>query len=139
LIIKDRLDIALAVRAAGVHLGQHDLPCIEARRIAGKQMIIGLSVETVEQARNAEGLEVDYLGVGPIFPTPTKTDAAKPIGLAGLQEVHRHSQHKLVAIGGINFSNAQAVREAGADGIAVVSAICAAANPRAAAMELRKI
>ena len=137
LIINDRLDVALAVGAAGVHLGQADMPPGEARKLLGPDAIIGLSVETPEQAAAADHLDVDYLGVSPIFPTPTKTDLMTAWGLQGLCLLR--SRHRLIAIGGINPSNAAAVLEAGADGIAVVSAICSALDPEPAAHELRVI
>jgi len=139
LIINDRLDVALAVGAAGVHLGQTDIPPGEARKLLGPDAVIGLSVETPEQAAAADHLEVDYLGVSPIFTTPTKTDLVTTWGLHGLRLLRSRSRHRLVAIGGINSSNAAAVMEAGADGIAVVSAICSAPDPEASARELRMI
>jgi thiamine-phosphate pyrophosphorylase len=109
-----------------------------ARRLLGPDAAIGLSVATVEQARAAEALDADYLGVGPVFSTPTKPDAAPPLGLAGLAEVRAVSRHRLVAIGGIGAGNARQAIEAGADGVAVVSAICAAGDPEGAARELRR-
>jgi thiamine-phosphate pyrophosphorylase len=139
LIINDRLDVALAVGAAGVHLGQGDMPPGEARKLLGPDAVIGLSVETPEQAAAADHLDVDYLGLSPIFPTPTKTDLMTAWGLQGLRLLRSRSRHRLIAIGGINPSNAGEVMEAGADGIAVVSAICSAPDPEAAARELRKI
>lgn len=139
LIINDRVDVALAIDADGVHLGQSDMPYTDARRILGKEKIIGLSVETLDQALEAEKLDVDYLGVSPVFQTPTKTDVHTAWGLDGLKHLRSLSHHTLVAIGGINASNARAVLEAGADGLAVVSALCAAPDPYAAAQELRSI
>ena len=139
LIINDRADVALAVGAAGVHLGQGDMPPGEARKLLGSDAIIGFSVETPEQAAAADHLDVDYLGVSPIFPTPTKTDLMTAWGIQGLRRLRSCSRHRLIAIGGINASNAAAVMEAGADGIAVVSAICSAPDPEAAARELRMI
>ena len=139
LIINDRVDIALASGADGVHLGQDDMPYGEARRLLGPRAIIGLSVETEDQALEAEPLDVDYLGVSPIFPTPTKTDTKTPWGLEGLRRLRERSRHSLIAIGGINAANARVVIEAGADGLAVVSAICSAADPERAARSLRDI
>jgi len=139
LIINDRIDIALAVNADGVHIGQSDMPYGIARRLLGAEAIIGLSVETPRQAEEAEGLDVDYLGVSPIFSTPTKTDTYTEWGLDGLAELKRKSIHKLVAIGGLNTSNAEQVVQAGADGIAVVSAICSAEDPWQPAHELYQI
>lgn len=138
LIINDRLDIALAVNAEGLHIGQSDLPYSVARQILGKDAIIGLSVETVQDARDAESLDVDYLGISPVFSTNTKTDTAKPLGLEGIREIKRFSSHKLVAIGGINLQNAKKIMQAGADGIAVVSAICSAESPRKASEDILK-
>lgn len=139
LIINDRVDVALAVDADGVHLGQMDFPQELARKILGKEKIIGLSAESSQDAELAEQLDVDYLGISPVFTTPTKTDTTTEWGLNGLKEVARKSRHKLVAIGGINSKNAGQVMRHGADGIAVVSAICAANDPALAAKELRKL
>ncbi len=138
LIINDRLDIALAVNAQGLHIGQSDLPYSIARSILGPNAIIGLSVETIQDAIDAESLDVDYLGISPVFSTNTKTDIAKPLGLEGIREIKRLSSHKLVAIGGINLQNTRAIIEAGADGIAVVSAICSAESPRKASEKLKE-
>jgi thiamine-phosphate pyrophosphorylase len=137
LVINDRIDIALACDADGVHLGQTDMPVADARRLLPEHVFIGLSVETMEQVRNASTLPVDYLGVSPIFATPTKTDTARPWGLEGLREVRMQTKLPLVAIGGIHAENAAEVRAAGADGLAVVSAICAADDPEAAAARFR--
>ena len=138
LIVNDRVDVALAIGAAGVHLGQGDMDYGTARRLLGPDAAIGLSIETVEQARAAEPLDADYLGVGPVFPTATKPDAAPALGLAGLAQVRAVSRHRLVAIGGIGAGNARQAIESGADGVAVVSAICAAGDPGHAAAELWK-
>ena len=139
LIINDRLDVALAVGAAGVHVGPSDMSPAVARRLMGEDALIGLSVETEQQALAAAEAGVDYLGVGPIFATSTKVDTASEWGLAGLRRLRSRSRHVLVAIGGVNRSNAAEVVRAGADGIAVVSAICAADEPEAAAAELDRI
>lgn len=139
LIINDRIDIALASGADGVHIGQSDLPYAQARRILGPQAIIGLSIETPEQARQAEQLDADYFGVSPIFLTPTKIELETSWGLDGLRALRKTTRRKLVAIGGINASNAAPVIEAGADGLAVVSAICAAGSPAAATADLLQI
>ena len=138
LIVNDRVDVALAVGADGVHIGQQDMDCACARRLLGPAAVIGLSIETVEQARAAVSLDLDYLGVGPVFPTATKLDAAPALGLSGLAEVRAISARPIVAIGGIALANVRSAMEAGADGIAVVSAICAAADPELAARELRQ-
>jgi thiamine-phosphate pyrophosphorylase len=139
LIINDRLDVALAVKADGVHVGQDDMPYEIARKLMGPEAIIGISVETWEDVERAEGLDVDYLGVSPVFATPTKTDTKKPWGLSGLARIRAFSRHPLVAIGGLNPSNAEAVVLAGADSIAVVSAICASPDPYAASRKLTGI
>lgn len=137
LIINDRVDVALACEADGVHLGQEDMSCSTARRIVGNKMIIGVSVSTPEEARQAEAEGADYLGAGPVFATPTKADASPPTGLAGLREIRRGTRIPLVAIGGINSGNVADVVRHGADGIAVVSAIISSPNPGWAARKLR--
>lgn len=139
LLINDRVDVALAVCADGVHLGQSDMAPADARRLLGPKAIIGLTVETMAQARAAEQLEVNYLGVSPIFPTPTKTDTGPAWGMEGLRKLRSLISKRLIAIGGINETNAASALEAGADGIAVVSAICAAPDPEKAARRLREI
>lgn len=139
LIINDRVDVALAAGADGVHVGQQDMAFTDVRRVAGAGFLVGLSVETMEQALAAEELDADYLGVSPIFSTPTKPDTGEAWGLEGLATLRRRSRHVLVAIGGINSANARDAVRAGADGIAVVSAICAAYDPEAAARELRRL
>ncbi|MBC7237451.1 MAG: thiamine phosphate synthase [Chloroflexi bacterium] len=139
LIINDRVDVALATEADGVHIGQEDMPYPLARKLLGPKAIIGLSVETMEQVLEAEAYDVDYLGVSPIFATPTKTDTKGEWGLDGLAEVRCVSRHRLVAIGGLNAANAADVIRAGADCIAVVSAICSAPDPKEAAATLRGV
>lgn len=136
LLINDRVDVALAMGADGVHVGQDDMPCEVVRRLLGPTAIIGLSVETWEDVMRAQDQPVDYLGVSPIFATPTKTDTRGAWGLDGLARIRAHSRHPLVAIGGLNATNIPAVVRAGAEGIAVVSALCAAPNPRQAAEQL---
>lgn len=136
LIINDRVDAALAVGAAGVHLGQHDMPAELARHLLGSRALIGLSVERLGQIHEAERLDVDYYGVSPIFPTPTKPDLHTAWGLAGLAMARQATARPLVAIGGIGMENAESVFRAGADGVAVVSAICAAPDPLKAAEAL---
>jgi len=136
LIINDRLDIALAAKAGGVHIGQSDMPYDYARRLMGDKAIIGLSVETWEDVEKAQDMDVNYLGVSPVFPTPTKTDTKDPWGLNGLEKIRAYSRHPLVAIGGLDASNSGKVVKAGADSIAVVSAICSVENPFAATKQL---
>jgi thiamine-phosphate pyrophosphorylase len=139
LIINDRIDIALACGADGVHIGQDDMPYAEARSLMGKKAIIGLSVETLEDVEESRKLDVDYIGVSPVFATPTKTDTKGAWGLTGLAKIKTISNHSIVAIGGINESNAADVVKAGAECLAVVSAICAAPDPEAAARKLKSI
>ena len=136
LIINDRVDVALAVDADGVHIGQSDMPYADARRLLGHDKIIGLSVENFEDLDIANTLDVDYVGISPVYGTPTKTDTAEPFGLEGLRKAVQMSVHPTVAIGGMNASTVQDVMAAGTDGVAVVSAICSAPSPRAAAAEL---
>jgi thiamine-phosphate pyrophosphorylase len=139
LIINDRLDVAQAVQADGVHLGQTDMPLESAKGILGDSMIIGISAESLKDAIAAEKGGADYLGVSPIYATPTKTDTAPPLGLAGLHEIRKAVRLPLVGIGGLNRENATEVIRSGADGVAVVSAIMAAGDPEAAASALKKV
>lgn len=136
LIINDRVDVALACGAEGVHVGQSDMAPADARRILGPRAILGLSVETWEDLERAQDQEVDYLGVSPIFSTPTKTNTKQAWGLEGLARIKAFSRHPLVAIGGIHQGNVGAIVRAGAEGIAVVSAICGAEDPERAARDL---
>lgn len=127
LIINDRVDIALAVGAAGVHLGQDDMPPEAARALLGPEAIIGYSTHNVDQAIKAAKLPIDYLAVGPIFSSTTKSDTAPVLGLEGLRTVrHAIGEFPLVAIGGITHANAREVIEAGADSVAVISALLCA-------------
>jgi thiamine-phosphate diphosphorylase len=122
LIINDRVDIALALRADGVHLGQDDLELEAARRLLGEDAIIGCSTHNIEQAREAARLPVDYIAIGPIYATSTKENPDPVVGLDGLRRVREAVGDKLlVAIGGINAENARDVVEAGADSVAVIS------------------
>ena len=139
LIINDRIDVAQAVDADGVHLGQKDMPIELARKIVGPQMIIGISAESLTDAVEAERAGADYLGVSPIFDTPTKTDTAPALGLMGLQQIRTAVNLPLVGIGGLNADNAGRVIANGADGVAVVSAIVSADDPEAAARDLIRI
>jgi thiamine-phosphate pyrophosphorylase len=139
LIINDRIDIALASDADGAHVGQHDMPYEDVRRLLGQEKIVGISIETMEDAIAAEHLDVDYFGVSPIFSTPTKTDTLSGWGIDGLRRLRAISKHQLVAIGGLNAVNAGEVIRAGADGIAAVSALCSAEDTEIAALELRRI
>ncbi len=137
--MNDRVDVAAAVGADGVHLGQEDIPLEAARKMLGSMAIIGVSAACVEEAIEAERGGADYLGVGPIFPTPSKDDAGEPIGLDGLKEIRRAVNIPLIAIGGINQDNLEAVMEAGADGAAVISAVAGAEDMVAAARRLAQI
>lgn len=137
LIINDRLDICLAVDAAGVHIGQDDLPCETAREILGEEKIIGVSVSTVEEAIQAENDGANYLGVGAIFKTSTKTDA-EIVTLDTLKKIRDSVKIPVVAIGGINKDNLSQIKDF-VDGVAVISAIISNENPEDAAKDLLKI
>ena len=138
LIINDRVDIALALQADGVHLGQDDMPVDAARRVLGDRAVIGFSTHNLEQIREALRLPIDYLAFGPIFPTTSKPD---PDPVAGLNQLKRACEMVLpmpvVAIGGINRSNATEVLKAGASGVAVISAVLA--NPSRIAEDLQQM
>jgi thiamine-phosphate pyrophosphorylase len=138
LLINDRVDVALAIDADGVHLGQKDMPYQMARNILGDKAIIGLSVESIEQAKKANQFDVDYIAISPVFTTPTKEELTQELGIKGVKEITSLSRHPAVGIGSIKAYNAQEIIEAGADGIAVVSGICSADDPEEAASELRK-
>jgi len=139
LIINDRVDVALAVGAEGVHLGQNDMHICDARSLTGPDMIIGISAECVEDAVRAQAEGADYVGISPVFSTPTKTDTAPPLGLEGVAAVRAAVSLPLVGIGGIGPANASAIIRAGCDGVAVVSAIVSAADPVRASRELKFI
>ncbi|HDQ04138.1 MAG TPA: thiamine phosphate synthase [Deltaproteobacteria bacterium] len=139
LIINDRVDVALVCGAAGVHLGQSDMSYSAARKKLGEKAIIGLSVETWQEVEEAEKLNISYIAASPVFVTPTKTDTKEPWGLEGLKKIKQFSRHPIVAIGGINETNISDVIGAGADCIAVVSAICAADNPEIAVRSLKNL
>ncbi|HDT14391.1 MAG TPA: thiamine phosphate synthase [Candidatus Aminicenantes bacterium] len=138
LLVNDRVDIALACGAAGVHLGQEDIPVPLARRLLGPGAIIGVSVNTPEEARRAEEEGADYVGAGPAYSTATKETPLPVLGPAGVGRVRRAVRLPVVAIGGISVASAAEMASAGADGVAVVSAILGAPDARAAASELRK-
>jgi thiamine-phosphate pyrophosphorylase len=137
-IVNDRLDVAMAVDADGVHVGQDDLPASVARRILGPGKILGVSAETVEEALAAQKDGADYLGVGPVFEARgTKSDAGAPLGIELIARIRKGCSLPIVAIGGINAENARSVREAGADAVAVISAIASADDIAQAAMHLK--
>ncbi len=138
LIINDNVEVALAVGAEGVHLGQQDMAIAEARQLGPSSWTIGISAESLEDAIRAEEEGADYIGVSPIFFTPTKTDTAPPLGVEGLREIRAAVRIPLVGIGGIHLDNVRGVIRSGADGVAVVSAIIAADSPRQAAAALRR-
>jgi thiamine-phosphate pyrophosphorylase len=133
LLINDRIDVALAVGADGAHVGEGDMPIALVRKLLGPGAIIGLSITSSAAARSENVTLADYLGVGPIFAQSTKPDAATPLGGDGLAAIRRLTAKPIVAIGGVSATNARALRLAGADGIAVVSAIVRAKDPMAAA------
>ncbi|OEF22386.1 thiamine phosphate synthase [Aliivibrio logei] len=139
LIVNDRVDVALAVQADGVHLGQSDMPANLARQLIGPDMILGLSVENETQLREAQDLPVDYLGISAIFSTPTKTNIIKEWGIDGLIKAVKESQLPLVAIGGINETNIKQIADTQVDGIALVSAICHATLPKQASEGLLEL
>ena len=134
-IVNDHVDLALACGADGVHLGQHDLPIDAARPIAGAGMIIGVSTNNADEARAAEAAGADYVAVGAIFGTASKGNT-RPADLQRIRDVKAAVRVPVVAIGGINASNIREVVDAGADAAAVISAVCAADDPQAAAREL---
>ena len=139
LLINDRVDVALAVDADGVHIGQSDMPYGMARRLLGPDKIIGLSVETMDEVLQANGLDVDYVAVSPVFATHTKTDTLTPFGYEGLERACRLTRHPICGIGGMNAGTAGRAIACGADGVAVVSAIVSAPDPRLASKNLKEI
>jgi len=132
-VVNDRLDVALAVDADGLHVGQDDMPVAEARRLLGPGKIVGLSITSLSQARAADAASVDYLGVGPIYQQQTKEDASPPLGVEGLRAIRALTRKPIVAIGGLTPDNCAPLLAAGAEGFAVVSAIVAADDPETAA------
>ena len=138
LIINDRVDIALAIDADGVHVGQSDMPCDVTRRLIGEDKILGVSASTVDEAQKAEKDGADYIGTGAVFPTATKDDAPS-VTKEELKEVVDSIEIPVVAIGGINLENAHKLVDTGIAGLSVVSAIMSADNPKKASEELLKI
>jgi thiamine-phosphate pyrophosphorylase len=138
LIVNDRVDVAHAIQADGVHLGQSDLSVAEARAILGEEAIIGLSVETIEQVKAAADQKVDYIAASPVFSSKTKTDCYKPWGLEGLKQICAISTHPIVAIGGIDVTNVNDILDCGVSGIAIVSSIFNSSCPKTAAISLSK-
>jgi thiamine-phosphate pyrophosphorylase len=127
-LINDRIDIAVAVDADGVHLGQSDMPYRAARKMLGPDKIIGITVHNLSEALEAQVLGADYLGVSPIFSTKTKADAGKAAGIVLIEEIRERVDIPLIAIGGINLANAPEVVRAGADGVCAISAVVAKEN-----------
>lgn len=138
LMIDDRVDIMLAVDAAGVHLGQSDLPAEAARRLIGPDKVLGVSARTVEEAEAAENAGADYLGVGAVFPTATKTDA-EPVARETLAAICAAVRIPVVAIGGLNAKNIPLLEGSGISGAAVVSAVMGAEDPEEAARKLKEV
>jgi len=144
LLVNDRVDVALAAGCEGVHVGQDDMMAEDARRLLGRDAVIGLSIKTVAQAQAAPLASIDYVGIGGVFGTTSKSATSKPIGPAGLkaivEEFHRRKPGlPTCGIAGINERNAAEVIAAGADGISVISALSLAPDPKAAAQRLRSI
>jgi thiamine-phosphate pyrophosphorylase len=139
LIINDRVDVALAIDAAGIHVGQSDMHFDTLKNLMPSDKIIGISAEKNEDVLEAEEWEISYLAASPLFATPTKTDIDKPWGMEGLQWIKDKSRHPIVVIGGLNAENTQQALRHGARGIAVISAICSAPSPFAAAQSLKDI
>lgn len=138
LIINDRIDIAMAVQATGVHIGQHDLPAAAVRKVIGENMLLGVSASSIAEAIQAQQDGADYLGVGAMFPTGTKTDADS-VSMEELQKIRAAVSLPIVVIGGINKGNAGRFKPMGIDGLAVVSAIIAQSDIKAAAAELKDL
>lgn len=138
LIINDRIDIAMAVQATGVHIGQHDLPAAAVRKVIGENMLLGVSASSIAEAIQAQQDGADYLGVGAMFPTGTKTDADS-VSMEELQKIRAAVSLPIVVIGGINKGNAGRFKPMGIDGLAVVSAIIAQSDIKAVAAELKDL
>ncbi|WP_296783170.1 thiamine phosphate synthase [uncultured Methanobrevibacter sp.] len=138
LIINDRVDVALAIDADGVHVGQSDMPCDVTRALVGPDKIVGVSAATIEEAKKAESDGADYIGTGAVFPTATKDDAPK-ITKNDLKEIVESINIPVVAIGGITLNNAHELNDTGIAGLSVVSAIMSSENPKKSSEELLKI
>ncbi len=139
LIINDRVDVAIAAGADGVHVGQSDLPCSAVREMLGPDKIVGVSINTFDQITEAGKLDIDYLSLSPVFPTPTKPGTTPAFGIEGLKKARQMTSRPMMTIGGIDKNNLGDIIAAGMDGVAVVSAICSAPSPAAAARELLEI
>jgi thiamine-phosphate pyrophosphorylase len=139
LIVNDRIDVAQVLDADGVHIGQQDIPYSEARRLLGPTKIIGVSVGSEAEAREAARWDVDYVGVGPVYATATKPDAGAALGPDETARLAKISCHRAVAIGGIDGANAVRLFEEGLEGVAVISTICSAADPGAATRQFVRL
>lgn len=137
-LVNDRVDVAIAVAADGVHVGVNDLPLVETRALVGPDMIVGYSPVGEESVRLARDLGADYVGIGPVFATGSKSDAEPPLGVEGAAALASRSPVPAVAIGGIQIATAGEIIRAGLDGIAVISAIQGAVNPREATAQLKQ-
>ncbi|GGA41599.1 thiamine-phosphate synthase [Kroppenstedtia guangzhouensis] len=139
-IVNDRTDLAMVLDADGVHVGQEDLPAVQVRRLLGPEPVLGVSCSNPEEADKATQAGADYIGVGSMYATRSKPDAGEPIGPSGIRRIAQmdNSPLPIVGIGGIHRHNAKAVIQAGAEGVAVISAIAGASSPRRAAAELRE-
>lgn len=137
-IVNDRVDLALALEADGVHLGQEDLPATEARHLLPAGMLLGVSTHSMAQARQAVMDGADYIGVGPIFATRTKIRPDPPLGLAGLASIRQAIKLPILAIGGIGLHEVEEIIRAGADGVAVISAITGAPDITTAVRQFRQ-
>ena len=135
LIINDDVDLALALKADGIHLGQSDLKVTQARAMLGDKALVGLSVETLEQAANSQCENITYLAASPVFETKTKRDCQEPWGISGLKHLCSVSCHPIYAIGGIHLNNIESVLGCGVAGIAIISAIAQANCPKTATKE----
>ena len=138
-IVNDRVDIALAVNADGVHLGQDDFPAHLARRLLGRDRIIGGSAGSIEEARKCLGEGVDYIGFGPVYTTTSKSDAGPAVGIETIKQVSNEIPLPIIAIGGVSSENTMDVIRAGANGIAVISAVCCQEDPELATRALLRI
>jgi thiamine-phosphate pyrophosphorylase len=138
-LVNDRIDIAKAVNADGVHIGKSDMPYQAARKLMGKNKIIGVTVHNVNDAKEAQKQGADYIGLSPIFETSTKPDAKNPVGIEMIREVKKHVRLPLVAIGGINLQNAAQIIAAGADCICAISAVVAKKNVKQEIEKFQKL
>jgi thiamine-phosphate pyrophosphorylase len=138
-LVRNRIDVALAAGADGVHLGRDDMRPADARALIGPDLVLGVSIADEDDLAPENLAGVDYLGVGPTYPSLTRPDPAEPMAIGGIEAIAARTKLPMVAIGGLHAGNAADAIEAGADGVAVVSAICGTADPEAAARELREV